>query len=32
VPEDALLDAAVAALQLHRFKKDQILENRIMGL
>lgn len=32
VPEDALLDAAVASLQLHRFKKDQILENRIMGL
>ncbi|MBC7242081.1 MAG: glutamate formimidoyltransferase [Anaerolineae bacterium] len=32
VPEDALLDAAIAALQLHRFKKDQILENRIMGL
>lgn len=32
VPEDALLDAAVAALQLRRFKKDQILENRIMGL
>ncbi len=32
VPEDALLDAAVASLQLHRFKKEQILENRIMGL
>lgn len=32
VPEDALLDAAVASLQLHRFKKSQILENRIMGL
>lgn len=32
VPAEALLDAAVSALGLHRFKPDQILENRIAGL
>jgi len=32
VPAEALLDAGVSALGLHRFKPDQILENRIAGL
>ena len=29
VPQEALLDAAVHYLQLHRFSADQVLENRL---
>ncbi|MCD6554169.1 MAG: glutamate formimidoyltransferase [Anaerolineae bacterium] len=31
VPQEALLDAAVHYLQLHRFSADQVLENRLEG-
>lgn len=31
VPQEALLDAAVHYLQLHRFSVDQVLENRLAG-
>jgi len=32
VPADALIDAALSALQLHRFQREQILENRVTDL
>ncbi len=32
IPQEALLQAATAALQLHDFKAGQVLENRIAGL
>jgi glutamate formiminotransferase len=32
IPNEALIDAALAALQLHSFKLGQVLENRIAGL
>jgi len=32
IPSEALIDAAVSALQMHGFKPQQILENRIVGL
>jgi glutamate formiminotransferase len=32
IPQEALLHAATAALQLHDFKPGQVLENRIAGL